>query len=607
MEKDVSRVSQELYSEIMKQINFSYLLIRHQPVFKRTKNEREYWNDLLGKEYHFGKNVVNYKKMQPGTKTIWFYTDSNKMYLLGHGDVSEIANIQNEDFVASFKDFTVYNKGSAIEVDQLTQNKIKSLDSWNPYNSIIDVGEQIYNEILRNIQLKTFDDKPLSFLTSDQIKEGYDKISDVLLIPKDKVVEILIALTSGRHILLAGPIGTGKTRLASMIPEIFWEKIGGYLAEVYTATADWNTQDVIGGIYPKMENDKVVYDIQYGCVVETVSRNWELGINGGRRIECRPQHRNQSNSSQEKKSKYRGVWLIIDEFNRADVDKAFGQLFTALRTRSLKIPTNQIGSSYQDLTIPQDYRIIGTLNTADKHFLFQLSDALKSRFAYIEVDIPQREDYDKEIFYALKNAIIELDLEKEVYQEFIGLDMTNRKIIPGSSSSDFYDSLLQAYHFLDSVRAFKKLGTAILQIIYQNMLVAISITRDAKATLDNALTSTLLPQLENLPLASLGVLETFYNEKMNDKDVNIVNYFKDAYKNPNRQSFGESFKNVLTFLQLKDYEKKGEDFSNGRLSIDNDVIWTIIGNAFADKKKSFDSDVPQFRHGITDLRKSAVI
>jgi hypothetical protein len=53
--KTISRISQELYDEIIKQINNNYLLIRHQPGFKRTKTEREYWKDLLGKEYHFGK------------------------------------------------------------------------------------------------------------------------------------------------------------------------------------------------------------------------------------------------------------------------------------------------------------------------------------------------------------------------------------------------------------------------------------------------------------------------------------------------------------------------------------------------------------------------
>lgn len=603
--KTISRVSQQLYNEIIEQITNNYLLIRHQPKFKRIKSEREYWSDLLGKEYHFGKNVVNYKKIRPGTKTVWFYTDQGKFYLWGHGDVTDIITTQNEDFVASFTDFTFFDKVSAVELEQSTQNKIKSLGSWNPYNSIIEIDKETYNEILKSIsQLETFDDEPLFSLGDDQIKRGYEKISEILLIPKDKVIEILIALISGRHVLLAGPIGTGKTRLASLIPEIFWGEVGGYWAKDYTATSDWNTQDVIGGIYPKMENGKVVYDIQYGFVVDTVAENWELGIDGGNRIQCKSQERTSFKVSQEKKLPYRGIWLIIDEFNRADIDKAFGQLFTSLRTRNLKIPTNDINSSYKDLRIPQDYRIIGTLNTADKHFLFQLSDALKSRFAYIEVNIPGSEDYEKEIYYAMKNAIDELNLKKENYQDIIILDDNSKKIMSGKLDTSFYNFVLEAYYYLDFVRIFKKLGTAILQLIYQNMIVAIRITKDPKTALDNALVSTLLPQLENLPLSSLGALEAFYKEK---KDKNIVEYIKDAYKNPNRQSFVETFEKILDFLKYKDVEKKCEDFATGIIQINDTILWSDLNILLENKKKNFQSDLVQFKEGVRDLVRSAVI
>lgn len=59
---------------------------------------------------------------------------------------------------------------------------------------------------------------------------------------------------------------------------------------------------------------------------------------------------------------------MIDEFNRANIDKAFGQLFTALEYGALDIPTIDPKRSSEKLLIPEDYRIIGTLNTFDKHF-----------------------------------------------------------------------------------------------------------------------------------------------------------------------------------------------------------------------------------------------
>ena len=139
------------------------------------------------------------------------------------------------------------------------------------------------------------------------------------------------------------------------------------------------------------------------------------------------------------------------------------------------------------------------------------------------------------------------------------------------------------------------------------MLVAIRITGDSKSSLDNALTSTLLPQLENLPLSSLGVLDVFYNNKNNQKDENIVKYLKAAYKNPSRQSFVESFDKVLRYLEIDNYETIIEEFSNGVLNINNNTLWTTIEIAFENKKKNINSDLVLFNSGINDLRKSAVV
>jgi len=333
----------------------------------------------------------------------------------------------------------------------------------------------------------------------------------------------------------------------------------------------------------------VAYDIQYGCVVETVSKNWENELNGGRRIK---------HKFPLKSSTFRGVWLIIDEFNRSDIDKAFGQLFTSLRTRSLKIPTNEIGRSYKDLKIPADYRIIGTLNTADKHFLFQISDALKSRFAYILVETPKSNEYETEIYYAVKNAILTLPLSK--YDDFFLINDEEKKVTEVKSNPEFYNRMLQAYHFLDSIRVFKKLGTAMLQLIFQNMLVAIRTTGSAEKSLDNALTSTLIPQLENLPLAALGACEALYKRS-------VVTYFKDVYTSPNRQSHAEAFENIMQYLQVTNNEKLSEQFANGTLKIEDTTTWTAIQNAVQKKAESFPLDLRQFMNAISDLKRSAVV
>ena len=84
---------------------------------------------------------------------------------------------------------------------------------------------------------------------------------------------------------------------------------------------------MIGGIYPKVDSEKnIIYDIQQGCVTETVSKNW---LNGDSKTAKRIPY-----SEAESSNKFKGVWLVIDEFNRANIDRAFGQTFYCFRIQT---------------------------------------------------------------------------------------------------------------------------------------------------------------------------------------------------------------------------------------------------------------------------------
>ncbi len=576
-------VSSDFYEQILSgdfTSEGTYLLLRHKD------SEENKWRDELGKKYHFGK-IANYTKLNKGSKAAWFDKKDGKYYFWGYGDVDEIIPDENENFHAIFNDFQSFNPPK--ESTDSIREKIERSPGYNIQSSILEINKDLYDEIVGNRIPFVSSDDPLPIPTKSELEVGYKKISEELLVPEEKITEIVTALASGRHVLLAGPIGTGKTELARKIPTIFWEKYGGYYSEDHTATADWNTQDVIGGIFPKMnKGGQPIYEIQNGCVVDTVQKNWLNGVNGG------PRNHSQSPS---KIPPYRGTWLIIDEFNRADIDKAFGQLFTALRTHTLKIPTDVEKISYKTLKIPQDYRIIGTLNTADKHYLFQLSDALKSRFAYIEIDIPKKEQFEQEIYYAMKNALS--DLVTNHYENLVVLNDQAKKINKEQTTSEFYSRIYQAYHFLDSVRIFKRLGTAILKLVYQNLLVGTKMTGNSKVALDNALTSNLIPQLENLSQAEIGAIHALYSDS-------IVKYFQDAYRNPNRQSYVDSLTSVLEYLQVPNTTLVAQ-FANGNLNVEDTAIWRPLQTAYDIKKQEFELQLDQLKQSMEDLIETMVI
>ena len=569
----------------------NYLLLRHS-----AKKENK-WRDDIGKQYHFGR-IPNYTKLIPRSKTIWYDRDGGDFYYWGYGDISKTEQESEDHIHAYFDKFTYFNEPSEESPttddvvpkkgDEKVQQQIMSLPGWNNQISMLPITKDIYDAIVnakrlseQAEQVKTFADTSLEIPTTEELKSGIAKIQEELLIDSETIQEIVVNLVSGRHILLAGPVGTGKTRLAMLIPRYFWPKNNGYFSEVFTATAEWSTQDVIGGIMPKMVNEDVKYEIQYGCVTQTILENW---LDKTCQDRIKNQHENET---------FNGTWLVIDEFNRADIDKAFGPLFTSLETKYLKVPSDKEHESYFEIKLPKDYRIIGTLNTADKHYLFRLSDALKRRFAYIEVSPPSKDQKDKEIYYALNNAIKELPQDIK----FKWLSLNNSKLIIDEENSDqnLVSKIKIAYDVLDFIRASKLLGTAILKSIYQTLLIGSKVTQNFDNSLDLSLNTNLIPQLENVSTTTLETILSFFSD-------DVVEFFKKIHdESPTRERYSNDFAMLLHYCNVKSPDKKITAFSNGELNDEN--IWESIRNKVEEVKIS--AKIPIFSKSIRELIKTS--
>lgn len=330
---------------------------------------------------------------------------------------------------------------------------------------------------------------------------------------------------------------------------------------------------------PRIKDEKPTYEIVLGCVSDTVLNNWST-IN--------PKYRTTTTRDGKR---FKGIWLVIDEFNRADIDKALGQLFTALETRILKIPIMSAKSGYEEKKIPLDYRIIGTLNTADKHYLFKLSDALKRRFAYIELSSPKRDLKDTEIFYALKNALV--DLEGSYLQNILVLDNDNKLVDVQRSNGKLVSIIEQAYEILDLVRMTKPLGTAILKSIYKTLLVGIKITDDYESSLDIAINSNLISQLESVGLTSLETLFSLLTG-------NAIEFFKKKQASNERDQYQNDFGNFLNLIGANKAEERAKEFLQ-QINLD---VWDSIEKSYLPYKKN--SQCRLFKSSLLDLVKSSM-
>lgn len=177
--------------------------------------------------------------------------------------------------------------------------------------------------------------------------------------------QIEAAVNGGKqHLMFYGPPGTGKTTLA--------RRVAGFLdrrkSELITGSADWSSQDIIGGYQP-LSNGTVQF------FPGVLLRNFD-----------RP--------------------LVIDELNRCDIDKVIGPLFTVLSGQATTLPyridvADAASPHYQILPqwkadpAPYEFapgpgwRLIATINSIDKASLYQMSYALSRRFGWIYVDAPR--------------------------------------------------------------------------------------------------------------------------------------------------------------------------------------------------------------------------
>jgi 5-methylcytosine-specific restriction protein B len=75
--------------------------------------------------------------------------------------------------------------------------------------------------------------------------------------------------------------------------------------------------------------------------------------------------------------------LIIDEINRANLAKVFGELYFLLEYRDQ--PVSLQYSPNKEFILPENLFIIGTMNTADRS-IARIDAAMRRRFAFVELD-----------------------------------------------------------------------------------------------------------------------------------------------------------------------------------------------------------------------------
>lgn len=247
----------------------------------------------------------------------------------------------------------VWENEELYHADFYTVNEEGELRKGETFQCIDD--KEFISELKWFLQKRTESSKP--YTIEDAVKETY--------LSKESMEEWLELLIEKRQIIFYGPPGTGKTFIAQRLAKILTQQ--PQRIELIQFHPSYTYEEFIEGLRPELVG---------GEGAQQLTLKVQPGIFTFLCEEARkPENQEKS------------YVLIIDEINRANTAKVFGELLYTLEYRNTPIP---LPYSKKKLIVPENIYIVGTMNTTDRS-LAQIDFALRRRFQFIPFSAKETE------------------------------------------------------------------------------------------------------------------------------------------------------------------------------------------------------------------------
>lgn len=242
-------------------------------------------------------------------------------------------------------------RGLALADRLDAQGTLWCVTKWDPPS---DWAEEDQDALIRFRESAPPRDEEVEVEIEEATEHDGDSLAELagdLSIDVAALREIQGMLTRKHQIVFYGPPGTGKTWVARKLASTLAGDPGRVkIVQFHPAYA---YEDFVEGIRPRLKGETASFELHKGPLREIAER-----------------------ASDDPGHQY---YLIVDELNRANIAKVFGELYFLLEYRDEPVTLPYSGKVFQ---LPKNLFVIGTMNTADRSIAL-LDAALRRRFAFV--------------------------------------------------------------------------------------------------------------------------------------------------------------------------------------------------------------------------------
>jgi 5-methylcytosine-specific restriction protein B len=326
--------------------------------------------------------AANYENASKGDKVIGYEATPVKAV------VAELEIVDKDEENIYFK--KIRDLPVQIDYDSLKNDEtLSSMEFFEKkMGSLFKLTEVEYNHIMDLTEETSI--APTSISVEHVDYSDNDFLKEVFL-DRGTLLKLKRLLKKKKNLILQGPPGVGKTFMAKKLAYAFLEEKAVDRVKMIQFHQNYTYEDFVIGFKPKEEG----FSLEKGIF-----------------------HKLCQKARENPDKKY---FIIIDEINRGNISKIFGELLMLIEADKRGEEYNvKLSYSHEDFHVPENLYIIGLMNTADRSLAI-IDYALRRRFVFYTV----QPGFKTESFKAYQERLESVHFDKLIE----AVDQLNEEVI----------------------------------------------------------------------------------------------------------------------------------------------------------------------------------